>query len=216
MGKPSFPKVDGAIDKRREHIARCAAELIAREGMEGFTMRAVAAASGCSRGLVEHYFKSKRMLVGAADVWINTQTVNRASKAIDRKRGLDALEIRLRQILPFNKTILDEWRVRVIFWRKFSVAEMQEAGASSPFEPIFTAMLDDIVTAQESGEIPKNLDVPPIAEFVLFNVIGIACICLTDNRLRSQESLEERVQMLIAMLRTGDLASVRFSVPGIY
>lgn len=211
-----FPKAADSTDQRREHIARSAAHLIASDGLEALTMRAVATTAGCSRGLVEHYFKNKEGLVNAADAWVNSQTVERASKAISKKTGLEALEIRLRHILPFTSSILDEWRVRVVFWRKFSVTEMQAAGKAVPFEPVFTAILEDISAAQEAGEIPASLNASLMAEFILFNITGIACLCLSDTRLRSKASLEERVQMTLAMLRSGNLADVQFSKPGMY
>lgn len=179
-------------------------------------MRAIASSSGYSRGLVEHYFHNKESLVNAADAWANAQAVNRASRAIKNKRGLDALEIRLRHILPFTSTILNEWRVRVVFWRKISLTAMQSAGETVPFEPIFAALRQDIESAQQEGEIPADLNAPLVAEFVLFNVTGIACLCLSDTRLRSKASLEERVQMTLRMLRSGNLAAVRFSKPGVY
>ena len=216
MTASKFPKAADSTDQRREHIARSAAHLVASDGLEALTMRTVATTAGCSRGLVEHYFKNKEGLVNAADAWVNSQTVERASKAISKKQGLEALEIRLRHILPFTSTILDEWRVRVVFWRKFSVTEMQAAGETVPFEPVFTAILEDISAAQEAGEVPANLNASLMAEFVLFNITGISCLCLSDTRLRSKASLEERVQMSLAMLRSGNLADVQFSKPGMY
>lgn len=216
MAKSFFPKVTQSVDVRREHIARAAAQLIASDGLEGLTMRAIASTSGCSRGLVEHYFQNKEDLVNAADAWANSQTVNRASRAIKNKQGLNALEIRLRHILPFTNTILNEWRVRVVFWRKISLTAKQAAGETIPFEPIFTALLHDIESAQRNGEIPADLNVPLMTEFVLFNVTGIACLCLSDTRLRNKMSLEERVQMILSMLRSGNLAAVQFSKPGVY
>lgn len=193
-----------------------AAKIIASDGLEALTMRSIANRAGCSRGLVEHYFKNKAALVSAADAWANSAAISRAGKAIANKQGLDALEIRLRQILPFTKTILDEWRIRVVFWRRASMEEMAAAGETPHFEPVFAAIYQDIRKAQELGEVPAELNAETVAEFVLFVVIGISSSCLGSKRLRQKRSLEERVQMILSMLRSGNLAALQFSQLGIY
>jgi AcrR family transcriptional regulator len=216
MAEQAFPKASDSADERKQHIARAAADIIASKGLEALTMRSIAATAGCSRGLVEHYFKNKAALVSAADAWANASAIARASTAIAEARGLSALEIRLRHILPFTETILDEWRVRVVFWRKSSVEDMLAKGESPHFRPVYEAIFTDIETAQGMGEVPEGIDCGMVAEFVLFTVIGISCSCLGNSRLRQERSLEERVQMISALLRSGDLAVLRFSEPSIY
>lgn len=216
MTASKFPKAADSAVERRQHIAQAAAQIIANKGLEALSMRSVAAQAGCSRGLVEHYFTNKEGLLDGADFWTNAQTVARIDRAVTGMSGLAALEVRLQQILPFTDIQLDEWRVRVVFWRRFSVTVKQAAGEPIPFEPIFIGILEDIRAAIENGEVPTDLNAQLMAEFVLFNVTGIACLCLSDQRLRSDVSLNERVSMILAMLRSGSLSDVRFSQPGIY
>ena len=205
-----------SIDERQEIIARAAAHLVAEGGLEKLTMRAVAQAAGCSRGLVEHYFKNKESLINAADSWANAQAIARISEEVADRKGLSALEARLRQILPFNETILNEWRVRIGFRPRAIAAQMRSPEKAGAFKPIFTALHCDIKIAAESGEVAADIDVQAVAEMVLFVAVGIATSCLSDSRLRSQSSLEERVRMIIALLRSGTLTSMRFKPPDTY
>lgn len=50
-------------DRRRQQILGRAADLFARRGFEGVTMRQVAGALGCSTGAVYHFFPSKEALL---------------------------------------------------------------------------------------------------------------------------------------------------------
>ena len=56
-------------DSRREEVAGAAAALIANEGLEALTTRALAKALGCSIGVLSHYFNNKEDIVIAAFRW---------------------------------------------------------------------------------------------------------------------------------------------------
>ena len=50
-------------DARRAELARIAADVIAAEGVEAATVRAIARAAGFSTKVVSHYFQDKRALL---------------------------------------------------------------------------------------------------------------------------------------------------------
>ena len=50
-------------EQRRTEIAEALWRVVARQGLEGATIRAVAAEAGWSRGIVEHYFDNKEELL---------------------------------------------------------------------------------------------------------------------------------------------------------
>ena len=59
--EPIAPRVD-----RQERILEAALRLLAREGISGVSMRAVARAAGVSLGLVNYYFTDKHSLIAAS------------------------------------------------------------------------------------------------------------------------------------------------------
>ena len=67
-------------------------------------------------GLVEHYFRNKTELLLAANRSVNETYLERVAGAVGDLAGLAALEVRLRKLLPYTQTVLDEWRVRLVFW----------------------------------------------------------------------------------------------------
>ncbi len=115
MARTRFPKVSDTTHERRAHILAATAALIAREGLQGISVRTVADRAGCSRGLVEHYFRNKAELLLAANRSVNEAYLERVAGAVGDLAGLAALEVRLRKLLPYTQAILDEWRVRLVF-----------------------------------------------------------------------------------------------------
>jgi TetR/AcrR family transcriptional regulator, transcriptional repressor of bet genes len=71
--------------ERREQILEAAYKVALRRGVEGLTVRAVAAAAGLSHGLVLFHFKRKDQLVGAVlDRVLDTTLALEVDEAVDR------------------------------------------------------------------------------------------------------------------------------------
>jgi TetR/AcrR family transcriptional regulator, transcriptional repressor of bet genes len=81
---------DAAQQRRR--IVRSALDVLAREGIDAFSMRTVARRAGCTIGLINHWFSSKEDLITAA--WQEAaETVNRnARRAFKEGISLALLE----------------------------------------------------------------------------------------------------------------------------
>lgn len=111
-----MPKaVDAAA--RRELFVEVAADLIAAEGLEGASLRRVAAAAGCTTGAVTHYFDSREALLAAV--------LRRAHDAVrarmDRAPGAEGdpaarLRAVLLESLPLDTGRRREWLVWLAFW----------------------------------------------------------------------------------------------------
>ena len=79
-------------DAQRETFARAAMRLMARHGLEGVTMRAVAAEAGLSYGSLFHYFDSKDALLLHAVDYLTGQQTRRVNEYESQHSGLKALE----------------------------------------------------------------------------------------------------------------------------
>lgn len=215
MAYQHFPRVADTANERRAHIIESTATLIARGGLAGISVRSVAQQAGCSRGLVEHYFKSKAELLDAADRWVNENYLARVASELGDLNGLTALETRLRKLLPYTDTVLNEWRVRLEFWRDQSMDPTPERHKNESFYAAYEQMLTDMGEAQANSEIPASVPVIEASELILFFVIGIATACIRNERLRQQRPLDRRVEMIIGMLKTGTLDALRVGDPKI-
>lgn len=213
MPESAFPKASDGTAERQAHILAATTRIIARKGFSGLTLRAVAEEAGCSRGLVEHYFNSKSSLICGANDWANTTYLDRVAASVGERRGLTALEIRLRELLPYSEATLDEWRVRVAFWQETKTHPQLENDTQQSLYAVYEEILGDMRHAQAAGEIAGTVPVRVTSEMVFIMIVGIATICLNDSRLRLHKSLDRRVTMIMGILKSGDLSALQVGNP---
>ncbi|MEZ5555980.1 TetR/AcrR family transcriptional regulator [Haliea sp.] len=214
MTSMRFPKAADTKEMRRNHIIDTATRLIARNGLEGVSVRKVADMAGCSRGLVEHYFRDKAELVVEANRWVNTAYLERVS-SLRKLSGLALLEGQLHNLLPFTDEILDEWRVRSIFFNRGSADQQIAKDSNDSFNQVYVEIWDALKYASAHGEIDPSVPVQEASELILLFVIGIAMACLLSERLRERRPLERRVNMILGMLKSGDLSALRVGDPSV-
>lgn len=215
MIQKRFPKVSDTAQERRDHIIESATQLIASDGLEGVSVRAVADRAGCSRGLVEHYFSNKAALLSAANRWANEAYLKRVAQAVGSLKGLAALEVRLGNLLPYTQAELDEWRVRLVFWRQTSTDTEPEQEYNRAFHPVYREILADMLYAQDQGEIPASVPLLETSELMLFFVIGLGTTCLRTPQLREKRPLNRRVEMILGLLKSGNVSALQVGDPNV-
>jgi len=146
-------------DAQRVKFAEAAMSLIARHGLDGLTMRAVAAEAGLSYGSLFHYFNSKDELLMHAVRHTTSLQTKRLNEYTNQYSGLKALEHLLCDDAIISESSRDDWMVWLTFLYK---AALQESFAKMHAELIdgwltrITGLLED---AQQAGEISGKLDV---------------------------------------------------------
>lgn len=105
-------KVDHAQQRSRIIDATC--RVLAREGLDGLSMREIAAQADCTTGLVTHYFSSKRELVGAALDHVTTVHEQRARAQLAAYPSDPATA--LAELLPLDDRRASELRVWLGFY----------------------------------------------------------------------------------------------------
>lgn len=215
MQQSSFPKVSATTQQRREYIIQAATRVIAEQGLAALSVRSVATEAGCSRGLVEHYFRNKATLLVASNDWANRVYLERVQAAAGTLTGLAALEIRLRNLLPYNSTIHDEWKVRVAFWHQGITLPLVEQSNNQSFYAVYSALLADLQQAHEAGEICAKIPVIETSELLLMTVIGLCTSCMNDAELRQAAPMDRRIAMIMGFLKTGDVSSLKVGDPKI-
>mgnify|MGYP000710580087 CR=1 FL=1 len=216
MTKTVFPSAEVSRQERYDHIAKAAANVVALKGLEALSIRSAAEEAGCSKGLVEHYFKNKMGLMNAALEWVNRTYFKRLESIPDNLSGLASLEAHIRQLLPFNKQILNEWRVRLVYWRQSSTSTELKGTQQTRFEKVFNVLMADIEAAIEQGEVDSDLNPITATELIMLYVIGFATAALNSKRLRQKDSLEARIRAIKALLTTGQLQSMADAMGDIY
>ena len=104
-------------DLRRRELVEASWQVIADEGLEGVTMRKVAAAAGCTTGRITHYFENREELVLAALRAVYDAAGERmAAAASSDLPPADKLLRHLEETLPLDGARLREWKVWIAFW----------------------------------------------------------------------------------------------------
>ena len=145
-------------DLQRETFAEAAMRLIARNGLEGVTMRAVATESGLSYGSLFHYFDSKeQLLMHAVRTSIGQQT-RRVNAYSSQYAGLEALE----HLLCDDAVTSESSRDSMLVWMAFQYkAALRESFAEMNAELVggwqerIRALLND---AKSAGEVSQAID----------------------------------------------------------
>jgi AcrR family transcriptional regulator len=107
-------------DERRREIADAVLAVVADRGLAAVSLNEVAAKAGVSAGRVQHYFRSKTELIGAAFERGNAQAAARIRNLVG-EQDLDAADPRtvlttvLTQLLPHDDATRTHMRVRQFF-----------------------------------------------------------------------------------------------------
>lgn len=159
-------------DQKRQEVARIAADLIARRGIEAATIRQVAAQAGFSSAVVTHYFANKSALLLAAYRLMAQDTQARFDAATrDAADPLARLEI----LLPLDEEGRRAWRVYLQFW---PIADHDEQLAEE--QRWWTANARGLARATLMAAYPDLEDIEDKAALALSGIQGIALQALFD------------------------------------
>ncbi|KHK95480.1 hypothetical protein LK09_19005 [Microbacterium mangrovi] len=103
-------------DARRAQIVDAYLRIVSRSGVAAATTRALAVEAGIAAGALWHSFTSIDEVVRAAFERVYTQTGIRITEATEGKRGLDALDAMVGEIVPHDDATRAEAVVVVSFW----------------------------------------------------------------------------------------------------
>jgi TetR/AcrR family transcriptional regulator, transcriptional repressor of bet genes len=106
-----MPKVVDT-DQRRLELAEAAARVIASAGVDGATMREIAAEAGWTTGTLVHYFANKHELL---DFTLRASIERRSAQRSERSAmaPTDALRTTLRNALPTDESTRVHWVVTI-------------------------------------------------------------------------------------------------------
>ncbi len=182
--------------QRRAEIISANLQIIAREGLAGATMRALAAELGVANGAVGHYFKNQDELLQATYEEVFARTNARAAVQTQGRRGLSALLAMLREMLPLEAVTLDEARIVVCFWGRITTDN--RLMVRLPEEHLawsrqVRTMLDEAI---DDGDLKAGADTAGLGELVVTTVhaMQVRAVTLPDNTSPSvQRQLIEQI-----------------------
>lgn len=145
-------------DSQRKKFAEAAIRLIARNGFEGMTMRAVAAEAGLSYGSLFHYFDSKDELLMHAVHHSTSLQTQRVNDYATQYTGLTALQHLLCDDSVVSETSRDDSVVWLAFLYKAALKESFSAMHDELIEGWLERIENLIHDAIASGEVAPDTD----------------------------------------------------------
>ena len=103
-------------DQRRDELMRAVWRVVARDGLEGATMRSIALETGWSSGVLQHYFSSKRDIIVSAHHLAYQRAAERIEAGVAHLSAIEALRVALYEALPLDEERLLEARIEVSAW----------------------------------------------------------------------------------------------------
>lgn len=159
------------VDQRRAELADATARVIARAGIDGASMRCVAAEAGWTTGTLSHYFANKRELLAFT---LETSLDRLSARAASRVDLAPADE--LRALLVDALPITDESRLHWVVTLAFAAQAATDDELASIQQQANQQFLAYIAERQDGNSAQRRAE----AERIAVLVDGIALQALFD------------------------------------
>jgi AcrR family transcriptional regulator len=116
-GAAAVPKIVDH-DERRLELVDATWRIIARNGLEGATMREIALEAGFANGALKPYFPTKDTLLEFAFSHVFNRTSQRIAHVTQGLSGLTALRAFCLEVLPLDEERINEARIVIPFWQR--------------------------------------------------------------------------------------------------
>lgn len=188
------------VDEQRAGIAAQAAIWIARNGIETLSLRNVAAAHGCSKGMVQHYFTDKEELLFGALLWVTEQYAARERTVVEGLEGLAKVEARLVAILPLTPAMREEWVVRMAFYVRAALNPRMQEYIVRHVGIAVREAVGDLRQAQAAGAVRTGINLTQFYRGVIATVAGIAISEIVSPNLLSPASQKQMLKNAMRIL----------------
>jgi len=193
-------------DERREELLEAVWRVVARDGMERATIRAIAKETGWSSGVLAHYFADKDDIIESA---LRLMYERIAARWDDKLAGLGGLRA-LHELVLDNLPLDDERELETKFLMNYWSREIR-GGNHGPPPTRRSPMLIDLLTAltrdaQDAGEIGPDEAPEDIAERLLGLIDGFSLHTLLDPERLTRERQVALVQQEFDRLNGGAAA----------
>jgi AcrR family transcriptional regulator len=188
-------------DERRREICDVLLDIVAEVGIAGATIRAVADRSGWSTGVIGHYFRNRQdLLLGgmrrAAEI-----VTEYATGVLTNITGLHAIELLLENLMPIDRHRLALNRIFLFFYAEALRDDELRLEIESYLLDWRKAVARSIHRAQDSGDLPKDLDAKQVAQDLVGMADGLSVHAMFDPEIMARVRERPHARFWIARLQ---------------
>jgi AcrR family transcriptional regulator len=171
QGAAAVPKIVDH-DERRLELVDATWRIIARNGLEGATMREIAMEAGFANGALKPYFPTKDTLLEFAFSHVFNRTNQRINEVTQGQAGVAALRAFSLEVLPLDEERINEARIVIPFWQK-AVNDPQKAVIhQQSMDEWLTAIRRYLKEARDAGDVSTAVGDDVLAGQLLNMLLG--------------------------------------------
>jgi len=179
---------------RRLEVARAAVHSIARTGLEGATLRAVADEGGWSVGVVQYYFRNKSELLSAAVDFLAERTADKIDQQSGAPTVLSGLTEVLKQIVHEDgQRAVNSWRVWICFWAQGTNDPLLAKAVEGHARRWRERLAAIIRAGQVDGSIRRDLDPENEAAYLAAAIDGLGITSVVDREYPFHPGMVDRL-----------------------
>ena len=190
-------------DQRRIELVQATWRIIARYGIDGATMREIAAEAGFANGALKPYFPTKDDLLAFAFGYVFDQTNRRVADSIRGHSGLDALRRYCMEVLPVTDVTISEARLVIPFWQKALNDPDKAALHADSMERWRVDFMRFLAEAREAGEVHTAVPDADLAGFLMTMVLGAQITAALTPAQYAPAQLTAQLDGYLELLTTG-------------
>jgi len=190
-------------DARRAELLAATWRVIARDGIEGATVRRISREAGYSTGVLTHYFQNKEDVLRTALQAAFTETRSRIEAQASEASGLRALRNAALAELPLDDDRRRACEVRLGFWARATADETFAADQRARYFQLRRTFARLLEQAQECDEMPPDVDLEGEGERLVALCEGIGVQALFDPNRWSAERQTAAVDAHLSAIGAG-------------
>jgi AcrR family transcriptional regulator len=187
-------------DERRLELVDATWRIIARNGLEGATMREIALEAGFANGALKPYFPTKDTLLEFAFGHVFNRTNQRIAMVTEGKAGLPALRAFSMEVLPLDDERVNEARIVIPFWQKAINDPQKAALHQQSMNEWLTLIQRYLAEARGSGDISTAVDDATLSSQLLNMLLGAQIVAALAPAGQAGPSLEGQLEGFFALL----------------
>jgi AcrR family transcriptional regulator len=184
-----------SYDARRIEVTKAAWRVIAREGLDRASMRAIAQELGSSTGVVTHYFRDKEELTLFALEQVFENVLQDMKTCAEGRQGIDRLVQMIFVALPLEDIDKADWKVWVAFLGYSVGRERLVQKHLKRYDSLRQVICQELADLQKALVIRADLDLTLEANALIALVDGIGTgvvICPEQFSAEQQKYLVRR------------------------